>query len=279
MSAVFLQGDARALPLPNDSVDLVVTSPPYFGLRDYGTPGELGSEPTPSAFVRALVAATAEMARVLRPRGSIFVNLGDSYSAYNANRGDGRMQTNAGQQRPSLPRGLSSGGEARNKSLMLVPERFRIACADDLGLIVRAVIVWRKTPSMPAGRLRDRVRTVHEEWVHLTRVDRYFFHEERLRVLGDGQVPPSVWPGPVARGSIDGAHPAMFAPEWPRRFIAGWCPDDGVVLDPFGGAGTTAIEADVLGRTGVSVDLSHDYTAAAARRWRTTPFTTYEAAS
>src|SRR6202012_4098901 len=85
--------DARDLPIGTATVDLVVTSPPYFGLRDYANGhNEIGRERLPSEYVNQLVLATREMVRVLRPRGSIFVNLGDCYTAYNANRGDGRLQ-------------------------------------------------------------------------------------------------------------------------------------------------------------------------------------------
>lgn len=257
MSLVSVRADARALPIATESVDLIVTSPPYLGIRDYdiADPREVGIEATPQAYVKTLIDATREMVRVLRPRGSIFVNLGDVYAAYNGNRGDGRLQTNAGQRRPALPRGLSGGGMVRNKSLMLLPERYRLACIDELNLIARAVIVWRKRPAMPAGRLRDRVRTVHEDWVHLTRVDRYYHDEAALRSLGGGQMPPSVWDAPVARRRALG-HPATFPPDWPTRFIAGWCPSNGVVLDPFGGAGTTALAANRLGCCAVSIDLS-----------------------
>lgn len=261
-----IRADARTLPVATGSVDLVVTSPPYLGIRDYGSDDEIGVECTPRAYVNSLIIATAEMVRVLRPLGSMFVNLGDSYAAYNGNRGDGRLQTNAGQSRPALPRGLSGGGAVRNKSLMLLPERYRIACVDDLGLIARAVIVWRKRPSMPAGRLRDRVRTAHEDWMHLTTTDRYFHNEVALRALGSGQMPPSVWESPVARPLREGVHPAMFPLEWPRRFIAGWCPVGGVVLDPFGGAGTTALVAKTAGCVGVSLDLSCAYCTTARNR-------------
>lgn len=248
----------------------MVTSPPYLGLRDYGGDNEIGTETTPQEFVNSLICATRELTRVLKPRGSIFVNLGDSYAAYNANRGDGKLQRNADQSRPSMPRGLSGGGAVRNKSLMLVPERYRIACVDELDLIARAVIVWRKRPAMPAGRLRDRVRTVHEDWVHLTMTDRYFHNEMALRDLGHGQMPPSVWDAPIARRIDHGEHPAMFGLEWPSRFIAAWCPDGGVVLDPFGGAGTTAMVARDMGRVGVSLDLSMPYCHTASRRQQAT---------
>lgn len=249
----FIVADAKQLPLAAASVDLVVTSPPYFGLRDYGSPGEIGAESHPQQYVSALIQATAEMVRVLKPRGSIFVNLGDTYAAYNANRGDGQLQTNAAQSRPALPRGLMGAGAVRNKSLMLIPERYWLACVDQLDLIVRAVIIWRKKPSMPGGRLRDRVRTVHEYWIHLTVRDRYYHDEAELRAMGLGQMPPSVWEAPTSSG---GAHPAAFGRHWPERFIRGWYPPAGIVLDPFAGSGTTAYVAHAWGRRGISVDLS-----------------------
>ena len=267
MTVGVVRGDARHLPIPDESVDLIVTSPPYFGLRDYGADAELGSERTPEEFVAALLACTAEMRRVLRRRGSMFVNLGDCYSGYNANRGDGQLQTNVGQSRPALARGLSSGGGIPNKSLMLIPERYRIGCVDQLALVARAVIIWRKTPSMPAGRIRDRVRTVHEDWVHLTKSDRYHHNAAALRELGGGQMPPSVWSAPVA-SALDAQHPAMFPMEWPRRIITGWCPPGGVVLDPFGGTGTTALVGDAHGRTVLTVDTSADYCKVAVDRLR-----------
>lgn len=251
--------DARSLPIAPESIDLVVTSPPYFGIRDYGGEGEIGTEPTPQDFVRELLLATGEMRRVLTKRGSIFVNLGDTYAAYNANRGDGNLQKNGAQRRPSADRGLSGGGAVRNKSLMLIPERYRIACVDGLGLIARAVIVWHKASPMPAGRLRDRVRTVHEDWVHLTKADRYYHDESALRAMGEGQMPPSVWRAPGARKASPEGHPAMFSEVWPERFVQGWSPVGGRVLDPFSGSGTTARVADRLGRVGVGLDLSPAY--------------------
>lgn len=266
MISLVAQADAHHIPLKNQSVDLIITSPPYLGIRDYGNVHELGTEATPQAFVKSLIDVTQEMIRVLKPKGSIFVNLGDSYAAYNANRGDGQLQTNAGQSRRLLNQGLSGGGAVRNKSLMLIPERYRIACVDELRLISRAVIIWRKRPSMPAGRLRDRVRTVHEDWVHLTLTDRYYHNETKLRELGNGQMPPSVWDCGVARQQANVKHPAMFPVEWPKRFILGWCPPKGLVLDPCGGLGTTAMAASELGFSSISLDLSMAYSQQAKQR-------------
>jgi SAM-dependent methyltransferase len=91
----FIHGDARHLPLPDETVDLVVTSPPYFGLRDYGSDQQIGAEPTPQEFIAALIECTREMMRVLKPGGSIFVNLGDKYATrYSSTRGGGRAGLN-----------------------------------------------------------------------------------------------------------------------------------------------------------------------------------------
>src|SRR5262249_17595861 len=144
VTAVVLQGDARRLPLPDASVDLVVTSPPYFGLRSYTDGGEhyagqIGSEATPAEYVQALVECTAEWVRVLKPSGSMFINLGDKYA------GGGTLA-------PNIPPKAGPGDHLRRygkvqphgttKSLLGLPWRYAIACTDQLGLILRAEIIW-----------------------------------------------------------------------------------------------------------------------------------------
>jgi hypothetical protein len=179
-----VRGDARAIDLPDASVDLIVTSPPYFGLRSYQDGGEhyngqIGSEPTPAEFIAALIACTREWMRVLKPSGSIFVNLGDKYATrYSSIRGGGRAGLNdddgsrgrSGQNRTGTP----------EKSLLLLPERYRIAAVDELGLIARAVIVWSKPNGLPES-VTDRVRRSHEDWVHLTKAPRYFASVDEIR--------------------------------------------------------------------------------------------------
>jgi DNA modification methylase len=259
------QGDARSLPLPPQSVDLVVTSPPYFNLRDYGQSGQIGSEQSPAEYIASLIACTREMVRVLKPSGSIFVNLGDKYAtAHGGGESDLRGSSDSGagrgartaRPRPTVP----------IKSLNLIPERYRIACVDDLGLAARAVVVWSKTNPAPET-VRDRVWRSHEDWVHVTRSRRYFESTAEL-------------PGPIRRRSVweltsrplrvprelGIQHTASFPPILPRHLIQGWCPPSGVVLDPFGGAGTVALVANVLGRHAISIDLSEDYCRLA--RWR-----------
>lgn len=273
--------NALALDLPDNSVDLVVTSPPYFGLRSYQDndehyDGQIGAEQAPAEFVDALIAATAEMARVVKPSGSIWVNLGDKYG---------------------IP----------TKSLIGIPWRYAIRCVDDLGLILRAEVIWSKPNGLPES-VTDRVRRSHEQWFHFTLEPRYFSAVDAIREAyapGDparstlsrsrreqrdagaavisggnvdwlggntlGKLPGSVWTIPTqplkvpAELGID--HFAAFPMEWPTRIIAAWSPPGGVVLDPFGGTGTTAMCAEALGRHGISNDLSADYGRLAA--WRT----------
>jgi DNA modification methylase len=264
-SAGVIRADARNLPLSDASVDLIVTSPPYFGLRSYTDGGEhydgqIGAEATPQEYVAALLECTREWMRVLKPEGSIFVDLGDKYSG-------AQGQTNTG--RGMASRTVSSADVWRqtdpartgipNKSLMLLPERYRIGCVDELGLIARAVILWSKSNGMPES-VTDRVRRSHEDWVHLTRRPRYYSAVDEIR---EQHTAPTRTPGAnsmgghnanlprTATGAYDGPNPlgklpgsvweiatqplkvpdhlevdhyAAFPTEWPRRIIAGWSP-------------------------------------------------------
>jgi len=302
--SVIIRGNALSLPLADASVDLIVTSPPYFGLRSYQDAGEhyagqVGNEPSPTEFIDALIVATAEMVRVLKPSGSIWVNLGDRYAGggMGGSAPDGPQRNLSGQtasERRELRR-LPPGFRA--KSLIGVPWRYAIRCIDDLGLILRAEVIWDKPNGLPES-VTDRVRRSHEQWFHFTTWPRYFANVDHLRETPSGyhrgpvaiaqipgqrrramlhtsnplgKLPGSVWRIPTqplkVPESLGIDHFAAFPMEWPRRIIQGWSPVGGVVLDPFGGTGTTALMAKTLGRQGISVDMSADYCRLAT--WRT----------
>jgi len=188
---MLIQGDATVIPLADDSVDLVVTSPPYFALRSYQDDGEhydgqIGSEATPQEFLEALWAATVEMVRVVKPSGSIFVNLGDKYAGSNGQSG-GPSQLNGATYSPDGTRtkAAKKGGyvpktSVRSKSLMGLPWRYAIGCIDDLGLILRSEIVWSKPNGLPES-VTDRVRRSHEQWFHFTLEPRYFSAIDEIR--------------------------------------------------------------------------------------------------
>lgn len=321
-----LHGDALNLELDDDSVDLIVTSPPYFALRSYTDGGEhyagqVGDEATPGEYVAALVAATREWMRVLKPSGSLWVNLGDKYAQAEerSRNGNGNRVNIDNVAKPVLGGRTYTLGRKNNgvprKSLIGIPWRYALACIDDLGLILRAEVIWSKPNGLPES-VTDRVRRSHEQWFHFTLQPRYFSAVDAIREPYDpltaaryaygyagntraatgahatgvlrsigagedtgptnvnplGKLPGSVWdiatqPLTVpAQLGVD--HFAAFPMEWPRRIIAAWCPDGGVVLDPFGGTGTTALVAWALGRHGISNDLSGDYCRLA--RWRCT---------
>jgi site-specific DNA-methyltransferase (cytosine-N4-specific) len=310
---LLLRADARALPLADASVDLVVTSPPYYALRSYTDGGEhydsqIGAEPTPAAYVQSLIDVTRECMRVLRPGGSIWVNLGDTYSS-KANAGASVGRSRRADRAEVIPIRRNTTRSAPYKSLLLIPERYRIGCVDRLGLTARAVTIWSKPNGLPEGRVRDRVHRTHEDWVHFTVGPSYYSDCDAVRQPhaawtakayeyeqagysrrsnGDrvdrggfakaptinpaGKMPGSVWEiatEPLkVPAELDVDHFAAFPTEWPRRIILGWCPPGGTVLDPFGGTGTTALVAEALGRQAISVDMSADYTRIAA--WRTT---------
>lgn len=190
MSVIILRGDARSLPLPDGSVDLIVTSPPYFGQRDYrdgdaSLAGQIGSEATPQEYIAALLECTREWVRVLKPGGSLFVNLGDKYSGFTGpNWGNGR-NPGGGERRPaSVPAGGIVSAPAAygipNKSLMGLPWRYAIGCVDQLGLILRAEVIWAKPNGLPES-VTDRVRRSHEQLFHFTRQPRYFSAVDEIR--------------------------------------------------------------------------------------------------
>jgi len=257
-----LQADAVALPLADDTVDLVVTSPPYFALRSYQDDGDhydgqIGSEATPAEFLDALWAVTAECVRVLKPSGSLWVNLGDKYAGSGGHNNAGVGGTGRG---PTTY--TKASGHARPKSLMGLPWRYAIGCIDDLGLILRAEVVWSKPNGLPES-VADRVRRSHEQWFHFTLEPRYFSALDEIREpqkepersgtwnganTGDpasprshsawqgevlaynplGKLPGSVWSIPSEPLQVPDElgvdHFAAFPQEWPRRLILGWCP-------------------------------------------------------
>lgn len=201
--AVVLQGDARSLPLPDASVDLICTSPPYFGLRQYvdgGAPleGQIGSEATPADYIDALLECTREWMRVLKPSGSLFVNLGDKYSQ--------RVQVRRSSHQPGIFPGKfpefgetwaeraaqgatrmphqnivsSDGGYVPEKSLIGLPWRYALGCVDQLGLILRRDIIWHKSSGLPES-VTDRCATRHEYLFHFTLRPRYFAAVDEIR--------------------------------------------------------------------------------------------------
>ena len=205
-----IRGDATTLPLADNSVDLIVTSPPYFALRSYQDGGEhyagqIGSEATPQEFLEALWAETAECRRVLKPSGSLWVNLGDKYAGGGmGGHGLGLHGPPPQGERNSYRRPTNTGGIPA-KSLMGLPWRYAIGCIDNLGLILRAELIWSKPNGLPES-VTDRVRRSHEQWFHFTKEPRYFSAVDEIREGYEHPESPTARRGPSGpnRGTVVG---------------------------------------------------------------------------
>lgn len=298
-----LIGDAamRLRDLPSASVDCVITSPPYFQLRNYQAVGQIGLEPSVDGWVRALVPVFAEAARVLKPTGVLWLNLGDSFSRHHRY-------------------------GAAPKSLLLAPERLLLALAAD-GWIVRNKVIWSKTNPLPSSVI-DRLSLSYEVVYFLVRSPRYHFDLDAIRephrssaakrarpplnltpdwagplasTLGGlrgaraagtpghplGKNPGDVWQ--IATRGYKGAHFATFPEALVLRPLLASCPaaictacgqpwtcqarcqcgaptKPGVVLDPFFGSGTVGVAAQKHGRDWIGVELNPAYVQLAEAR-------------
>ena len=282
-----LHGDAlsESSKLPDESVDCIVTSPPYYGLRDYGSEGQYGLEETPAAYVETMRALFSELRRALADDGTLWLNIGDSYG--------------------------------KNKNLLGIPWRVAFALQDD-GWILRNSIIWEKPNAMPES-VTDRLSGRHENIFMFSKSKTYWFdldpireqqspvskarrgradHREKegwaeahmgnppqglARQVGGrgkghghirpqtgkdadpthsqvhekGKNPGDVWA--ISTKPFPGSHFAVFPPEIPRRAIVAGCKPGGTVLDPFSGSGTTGLVAQENGRKYVGIDISADY--------------------
>ena len=267
------------------SVQTCVTSPPYWGLRDYGVEGQLGLEKTPDEYVAKMVDVFREVRRVLRDDGTLWLNLGDSYSARSGT-GYTQMATTA----PGL----------KTKDLIGIPWRVAFALQAD-GWYLRQDIIWHKPNPMPES-VRDRCTKAHEYIFLMSKSERYYFDSDSIRqphkrlwdernggnLAGAGhkkngkietrQRGPSGYPMPNQKGAnrrsvwtvstqpFKGAHFATFPPKLIEPCVlAGSKPGD-TVLDPFNGAGTTGLVAHRNGRKYVGIELNPEYAAIAEAR-------------
>lgn len=178
-----LQGDVRETlrALETGSVQTCVTSPPYFGLRDYGVSGQIGLEPTPAEYVEQMVAVFREVRRVLRDDGTLWLNLGDSYTGSASTGGTGKETDYTGKR--SLPNKRAEG--LKPKDLIGIPWRVAFALQAD-GWYLRQDIIWHKPNPMPES-VRDRCTKSHEYLFLLTKSERYYWDAEAMKEEAVGQ--------------------------------------------------------------------------------------------
>lgn len=249
-----LGGDVRAglSALADESVDCIVTSPPYYWQRDYGVDGQIGHESSIQGFVEALRGVFAMAKRVLRRDGTMFLNLGDTYySAKGQPHGKDDKHRGRMLARRTLRAVDGPGLGLPRKSLIGIPWRVAIALQDD-GWTLRSDIIWRRPGTMPEPTAHDRPWNTHEHVFLFTPSPRYFF--DRTALAGE----EDIW-HIVARPENPGSHFAPFPFSLAERCIRCGCRPDGVVLDPFAGSGTTLLAARALGFASIGIELSQDY--------------------
>lgn len=260
-----VMGDCReALQgMPDRSINTVITSPPYFGLRDYGVDGQMGLEQTASEYIANLVSTFNEMFRVLRDDGVMFINMGDTYAGFKDGKFPPQSQSNGNQRgmpvsgAPHRNKQLLQRDGYKNKELMGIPWRFALAM-QEAGWYLRQDIIWAKTNYTPE-KVRDRFVRSHEHVFLFTKKDRYWFDGDAVRVPaaeGETKLRPDVWHLPVSK--YKGAHFATFPPELVEPCLLAGCPEGGVVLDMFGGTGTVGGVAKLHNRNSVIVELNPD---------------------
>ncbi|MBD0275929.1 MAG: site-specific DNA-methyltransferase, partial [Acetobacteraceae bacterium] len=298
-TVTLLVGDAlRVLRrLPDRRFQCCVTSPPYWRQRDYRTPGQIGWERTPEPYAAKLVAVLREVRRTLRDDVLLFVNIGDAYGGRSRRRGGtGHPSTGTGDNTRTAraTRTPALHGGIKDKELLLIPHRFALAAQAD-GWLLRSDIIWHKTACLPES-VRDRPTGAHEHVFMLAKRPDYFWDAKAIaepaspasaarygypfgnarpgrgrtavngtRAADGTRNARDVWSIPAA-GGAGGAHPAMMPRELAERCLRAASRPGDEVLDPFGGAGTTALAAAGLGRLATLIELSPECAALARER-------------
>jgi DNA modification methylase len=296
MSVQVITGDCRAIlaTLPDESVHCCVTSPPYFGLRDYGVAGQIGLEASLDDYIAEMVAVFREVRRVMRSDGTLWLNLGDSYAANRTYQvADTKHRDVGNSVGMTVPTGL------KPKDLMMVPARAALALQAD-GWWLRKDIIWHKPNPMPES-CQDRPTSSHEHVFLLAKSATYFYDADSIREAESvpgwddgsrtfggvnahgknaqqqrttgrvgtqsksiGRNKRDVWT--ISTTPFPDAHFATFPPALVEPCIKAGCPVGGTVLDPFGGAGTTGLVADRLLRNAVLIELNPAYAEMAKNR-------------
>lgn len=286
-----------AATLAPESVQTIVTSPPYWGLRDYGEAGQFGLEATPDQFVDRLVDLFARLRPALRDDGTLWLNLGDSYASFRD--GKATPDTTRGDSTGTLvPKGSAknrmastfNGTPIKHKDLVGIPWRVAFALQAD-GWYLRQDIIWHKPNPMPES-VRDRCTKAHEYLFLLSKSPLYYFDHEAIKEpavtdVGDAQIrfggskygdstdpkhatksgnvytangtrnKRDVWS--IATKPFSGAHFAVMPEALVEPCVLAGSPEGGMVLDPFMGSGTTLAVARRLGRKAIGFELNKDY--------------------
>jgi DNA modification methylase len=300
-SVTLYHGDSLTIlsSLPDASVNCCVTSPPYYGLRDYGVEGQLGLEVSPAEYVETMRAVFAQVRRVLADDGTLWLNLGDSFSSTSVSMTSTKSMrqriNNSHQRNDIIERGKS---DLPAKNLLGIPWRVAFALQDD-GWVLRNDIIWHKPNAMPES-VTDRLSTRHEHVFLFSKRARYWFDLDLIReaqaastlerslyrrtghakdVYGDGmtKLRNPATDAASSQRALDGvgrnpgdvwsiptqpfsaAHFAVMPRTLAERCIQAGCKPGGTVLDPFSGSGTTGLAAAKHGQKYIGIDLNAEY--------------------
>jgi len=263
--AQVIVGDARKIlaEYPDQHFQTVVTSPPYWGLRDYGIEGQIGAEMKVTDYIADLVKLFREVRRTLRDDGTLWLNIGDSFTSGGRTwrDADEKNKGRAMSYRAPTPEGL------KPKDLIGVPWRLAFALQDD-GWYLRTDIIWNKPNCQPES-VKDRPTRSHEYIFLLSKSERYHFDRDAIMEPAFDKEQKAknrrtVWN--INTEPYPGSHFAVYPRALVRLCVlAGSKPDDRV-LDPFFGSGTTGVVCNELGRDCTGIELSEDYAQLARER-------------
>ena len=283
-----LQGNCidKIKELEDNSIDCVVSSPPYFGLRDYGTNEQFGLEKTYQDYLSNTVKVFETFKPKLKDTATIWWNVGDSYSS--GSRTSTTNQSLRGNKDYGVTRTPVQKG-IKEKDLLMIPNRVAIALQDS-GWYIRSEIIWHKPNPMPES-VRDRPTSCHEKIWLITKNKKYYYDHEAIKepakdwgkrdrkkgsafvdgtpgrskqsggkdcnFAEKGRNKRNVWT--ITTKPFKGSHFATFPKDLIEPCIKAGCPEDGIVLDPFGGAGTTGIVASLNNRNSILIELNPEY--------------------
>ena len=298
----FLQGDCveKIKELQDNSIDCVVTSPPYWGLRDYGVDGQLGLEKTYQEHIQNIVRLFKVLKPKLKDSATIWLNYGDSYaSTVNGTKAKNIKNDDRG----FVDKPFSTiQGNIKPKDLVMMPNRIAIALQEN-GWWIRSEIIWHKPNPMPEST-KDRPTNCHEKLWLITKSKNYYYnadaikedsiyapnkthekerpkgyykgkwsspekgsrHDGSFKAIREKKNKRNVWTIPTK--AFKNAHFATFPPKLIEPCIKAGCPENGIVLDPFGGAGTTGIVAKSLNRKSILIELNPKYINIAQKRFQ-----------
>jgi len=272
--------DCRELikEVDKNSIDLLVTSPPYWAKRIYNGSGELGSEETPEKFIQVLADYFDTFKPYIKKTGNVFVNIGDTYfgsgagawSKYLDENGDITEYQKERKEKfftttPLQPKIKQNGKLYQNKQLLMIPARFAIEM-QDRGWILRNDIIWHKPNRIPAS-VQDRLNHTYEHVFHFVLSNKYFYDLESIKVVGNNgnlKNPGDVWS--INTQPLEGEHTATYPEELIKKIILCGSPENGVIFDPFMGTGTTWIVAKELKRKFFGTEINESFFKFAIKR-------------